>query len=91
MLVDLDELSKFLDMNIARHEVLESQIKAELEDIENKYLKEMMGEIERSERDRDYDKELAHRYADEILCRFLSELGYVKIVAAFHSLPKWYA
>lgn len=37
------------------------------------------------------DIEAVHIEADEILCEFLSELGYMEIVEAYEELYKWYA
>jgi hypothetical protein len=38
-----------------------------------------------------YDTEIGHGRADDILCELLKNLGYVKTVAAFDALTKWYA
>lgn len=32
-----------------------------------------------------------HVRADNILCEFLTELGYTELVSAFDEVPKWYA
>ena len=32
-----------------------------------------------------------HITADDILCEFLSELGYKELVEAYLNIPKWYA
>ena len=37
------------------------------------------------------DTEGAHCYADEVLCDLLIELGYTKVVEAYHEVDKWYA
>jgi hypothetical protein len=33
----------------------------------------------------------AHREADAVLCRLLTDLGYADIVAAWGNVPKWYS
>ena len=38
-----------------------------------------------------YDTELAHINADNILCALLKELGLEKVVIAFCQVSKWYA
>jgi len=37
------------------------------------------------------DFEVAHVGADEILCKFLSEIGHADIVEAWDKIGKWYA
>jgi len=37
------------------------------------------------------DTEIAHSMADELLLKFLSDLGYSKIVDEFNKIEKWYA
>jgi hypothetical protein len=37
------------------------------------------------------DTEGAHVNADNILCRFLTELGFPDVVAAYEAVGKWYA
>lgn len=37
------------------------------------------------------DKEIAHGYADDILCELLDKLGYADVVKAWVKVPKWYA
>lgn len=37
------------------------------------------------------DEERAHDKADDLLCKFLTELGYVDVVEAFNKVPKYYA
>ena len=37
------------------------------------------------------DTEVAHAYADGILCDILNELGYSDIVEAWEQIDKWYA
>jgi hypothetical protein len=34
--------------------------------------------------------EAAHSDADNILCKFLEELGYEEVVEAYYDVPKWY-
>jgi hypothetical protein len=34
--------------------------------------------------------EVAHRMADDILCRLLSSLGYADVVAEYNKVGKWY-
>ena len=38
-----------------------------------------------------YDPEIAHEKADEILCEILLDLGFVEIVKAYSEIGKWYA
>jgi len=35
--------------------------------------------------------EVAHRLADDILCRLLHSLGYADVVAEYNKVGKWYA
>ena len=35
--------------------------------------------------------EEAHIHADEVLCQFLTSLGYGDVAQAFDEFPKWYA
>lgn len=37
------------------------------------------------------DTELAHIQADEILCKFLEELGHNDVVKEYNKISKWYA
>ena len=37
------------------------------------------------------DYEEAHSEADDILCAFLIDLGYVELVAKYYEVGKWYA
>lgn len=37
------------------------------------------------------DPESAHCQADDILCEFLSELGYEDVVEEYSKITKWYA
>ena len=37
------------------------------------------------------DTEMAHLYADEVLCRLLRNLGHNDIVDAYENIEKWYA
>jgi hypothetical protein len=37
------------------------------------------------------DKEMAHIFADAVLCQLLSDLGYDDVVKAYHDISKWYA
>lgn len=39
----------------------------------------------------DYDPEISHKQADELLCEVLTQLGYEKGIAIFRSATKWYA
>lgn len=39
----------------------------------------------------DGDTEAAHGNADDILCEFLTALGYADVVAEWHKVDKWYA
>lgn len=53
-------------------------------------LEDMMNDIlEKAEKSG--DKEMAHREADELLCRTLDSLGYGAGVKIFAKLHKWYA
>lgn len=38
-----------------------------------------------------YDEEMAHIYADGLMCDLLRELGYGEGVDVFEDMPKWYA
>lgn len=40
---------------------------------------------------RNVDTECAHVDADSVLCKFLEELGYRKVVEAYAMVDKWYA
>lgn len=40
---------------------------------------------------KEFDGETAHIEADEILCRFLSSLGYGIIVKIYNNIEKWYS
>ena len=37
------------------------------------------------------DTEMAHVYADRVLCMLLGNLGYDEIVNAYENIEKWYA
>lgn len=37
------------------------------------------------------DQELAHKYADNVLCSLLRSLGYNDIVDAYDEIGKWYS
>ena len=37
------------------------------------------------------DQELAHVYADDVLCSLLRSLGYNDIVDAYDEIGKWYS
>ena len=37
------------------------------------------------------DYEMAHREADELLCDFITKLGYGEVAQKFDAVPKWYA
>jgi hypothetical protein len=37
------------------------------------------------------DQEEAHYDADMVLCKLLTELGYVDVVNEWHKIEKWYA
>ena len=37
------------------------------------------------------DRESAHIYADDILCKLLKELGYKELVEEYDKIHKWYA
>lgn len=37
------------------------------------------------------DTEVAHKYADSLLCEILEELGYEDIVEEYEKIDKWYA
>lgn len=47
-----------------------------------KYLKELQN---------DGDIEFAHSRADDLLCRFLTELGYDEVALEYEKIEKWYA
>jgi hypothetical protein len=36
------------------------------------------------------DLKVAHRLADDILCRLLQSLGYADVVAEYNQVGKWY-
>ena len=36
------------------------------------------------------DLKVAHRLADDILCRLLQSLGYADVVAEYNKVGKWY-
>ena len=38
-----------------------------------------------------FDTEAAHVKADNILCHFLTALGYQDVVAEYNKVNKWYA
>jgi len=38
-----------------------------------------------------FDTEIAHVQADDILCEFLTSLGYADVVAEWMQIDKWYA
>lgn len=52
-------------------------------------LDEITGRMERAQTD--FDTELAHATADDLLCEFLIFLGYKNLVDQFEKVPKWYA
>ena len=54
-------------------------------DLVNKYLKLMDEQIENG------DTEGAHYEADELLCKFLKELGMSEIVEKYEKVNKWYS
>ncbi len=37
------------------------------------------------------DAEPAHIVADDILCKFLSDLGYTDVVYEYEQISKWYS
>ena len=37
------------------------------------------------------DTETAHYTADELLCEFLTAIGYEDVVEAYNKINKWYA
>ena len=37
------------------------------------------------------DYEIAHMKADELLCDFITKLGYGEVAQKFDAVPKWYA
>jgi hypothetical protein len=37
------------------------------------------------------DPEVGHSQADDILCRFLMDLGYTDLVACYDKVEKWYS
>lgn len=39
----------------------------------------------------DPDTEIAHHFADDILCDLLKELGYAEVVQEYEKIEKWYA
>ena len=41
--------------------------------------------------DRDNNTEMAHIYADELICKLLRELGYGEGVDIFEQMDKWYS
>ena len=38
-----------------------------------------------------YDEEDGHMEADDVLCKYLKELGHEEIVNEFNKINKWYA
>jgi hypothetical protein len=36
------------------------------------------------------NREVAHRMADDVLCRLLHSLGYRDVVAEYNKVGKWY-
>jgi len=38
-----------------------------------------------------YDIEIAHLNADEVLCTLLTALGYEDVVTEYNKVPKWFA
>lgn len=40
---------------------------------------------------RDGDVEVVHVHADEILCKFLRELGYADVVEEWEKVDRWYS
>lgn len=41
--------------------------------------------------DRNNDTEMAHIYADELMCQLLRKLGYSEGVDIFEKMSKWYS
>jgi len=37
------------------------------------------------------ETEMAHSYADDVLCALLDELGYGDVVAEYRKVSKWFA
>ena len=60
------------------------------EELEKKYVKRLK-KIHKDLKKGEYDEEVAHQYADEILCDLLKELGFREVVKAWDKIPKWYA
>lgn len=40
---------------------------------------------------RSLDTEVSHKFADDVLCDLLCELGFKKVVEEYHEIYKWYA
>lgn len=47
--------------------------------------------IKMQELDNDYDPELSHCNADDLMCNLLIELGYGEGIKIFENMKKWYA
>jgi hypothetical protein len=61
-----------------------------LENNNNTMTKEKAIEMPKQEQ-QNFDTEAAHAKADNILCHFLTALGYQDVVAEYNQVNKWYA
>lgn len=39
----------------------------------------------------EFDTEMAHVYADELMCQVLTDLGYGEGIEVFKNMTKWYS
>ena len=53
--------------------------------LQAKYVALMKAQVE------NWDNEIAHAEADDLLCKLLQELGYSEVVDEFKKVGKWYA
>ena len=53
--------------------------------LQAKYVALMKAQVE------NWDNEIAHVEADDLLCRLLQELGYSEVVEVYEKVGKWYA
>ena len=57
----------------------------------NQKLKEIQIQMEEITKRGNYDKEVNHSDADDLLCKALKELGQNKLVDTWNKISKWYA
>jgi len=58
--------------------------------MKEEYLKELK-DLVLTQETNDFDQEVNHSMADDILCGLLNKLGYEEIVAEYQKIYKWYA